>query len=140
MKFQNSQDVLSFWESCWGSLPQEWKTDFLSHPAVKKILYFPDDWITKSIGRNIKLDAALKLLEKSVAVHYPEYSPAPPWEEIETPEEYAERMEREALLKSRKIRERPKPIKPNPKDIQPLTPYEVTMESLRNQPGERHWW
>ena len=48
--------------------------------------------------------------------------------------------EREALLESRKIRERPKPVKPNPKDIQPLTPYEVTMESLRNQPGERHWW
>ena len=97
MRFQNSQDLLSFWESCWGSLPQQWKTDFLSHPAVKKILYFPDDWITKSIGRNIKLDAALKLLEKSAAVHYPEYSPAPSSEEIETSEEYAERMKR--LLK-----------------------------------------
>ena len=101
------------------------------------MLYYPDDWIRQALNRHIKLDAALKLLEKSAKVHYPdEYSPQT--FEIETPEEYAERME--ALLKSRKIRERPKPVKPNPKDIQPLTPYEVTMESLRNQPGERHWW
>lgn len=48
--------------------------------------------------------------------------------------------EREALLESRKMRKSPKPVKPNPKDIQPLMAVEVTMEDLRRQPGEKHWW
>jgi hypothetical protein len=94
MRFRDSQDVLVFWESKWGSLPADWKARFLSHPAIQKILYFPDDWISESINRNIKLDEALKLLEKSAAIHFPEYSSAPPLEEIETPEKYAERMKR----------------------------------------------
>ncbi len=57
------------------------------------MLYYPDDWIRQALNRHIKLDAALKLLEKSAKVHYPdEYSPQT--FEIETPEEYAERVKR----------------------------------------------
>ena len=65
------------------------------------MLYYPDDWIRQALNRHIKLDAALKLLEKSAEVHYPdEYSPQT--FEIETPEEYAERMKK--LLQSSEIK------------------------------------
>ena len=56
------------------------------------MLYYPDDWIRQALNRHIKLDAALKLLEKSVEVHYP--TEVPQNFDIETPEKYAERMER----------------------------------------------
>ena len=57
------------------------------------MLYYPDDWIRQALNRHIKLDAALKLLEKSAEVHYPKEYP-PQTFEIETPEEYAERVKR----------------------------------------------
>ena len=56
------------------------------------MLYYPDDWIRQALNRHKKLDAALKLLEKSVEVHYP--TEVPQNFDIETPEKYAERMER----------------------------------------------
>ena len=100
MKFRDSQDILKLWESKWGSLPGEWRNKFLSHPANTKILYYPDEWIAEAIKRNIKLDSALKLLEKSAEVHYP--TEVPQNFDIETPEKYIERMER--LFPSRENR------------------------------------
>jgi len=94
MRFRDSQDILSQWESNWGSLSLDWRSKFLSHPAIPKILYYPDDWITQALSRHIKLDKILKLLEKSAEVHYPaEYAPQT-LEVIETPEEYAKRLNR----------------------------------------------
>ncbi len=102
MHFRDSQDILSQWERNWGSLSLDWRSKFLSHPAIPKILYYPDDWITQALSRHIKLDKVLKLLEKSAEVHYPsEYAPQA-LEAIETPEEYAERMKR--LLQTPEIR------------------------------------
>ncbi len=58
------------------------------------MLYYPDDWIRQALDRHIKLDAALKLLEKSSEVHYPTNHAPQNLEAIETPEEYAERLKR----------------------------------------------
>ena len=66
------------------------------------MLYYPDDWIRQALNRHIKLDAALKLLEKSAEVHYPDEYSAQALEEIETPEKYAERLKR--LLQSPEIK------------------------------------
>jgi len=93
MRFRDSQDILSHWESNWGSLSLDWRSKFLSHPAIPKMLYYPDDWIRQALNRHIKLDAALKLLEKSAEVHYPDED-SPQTFEIETPEKYAERVRR----------------------------------------------
>ena len=93
MRFTNSQDILSHWERNWGPLSLDWRSKFLSHPAISKMLYYPDDWIRQALNRHIKLDAALKLLEKSAQVHYPdEYSPQA--FEIESPEKHAEIMKK----------------------------------------------
>ena len=57
------------------------------------MLYYPDDWIRQALNRHIKLDADLKLLEKSAQVHYPDES-SPQTFEIESPEKFAERMKK----------------------------------------------
>jgi hypothetical protein len=102
VQFRDSQDILRIWEKVWGSLPSEWRSKFLDHPAIPKILYFPDDWITQAVKIHIKLDDVLKLLQKSAEVHYPPLQPSQSLEEIETPEKYAERMKR--LLQTPDIR------------------------------------
>jgi hypothetical protein len=92
--FRDSQDILSQWESNWGPLSLDWRSKFLSHPAIPKMLYYPDDWIRQALNRHIKLDAALKLLEKSAEVHYAVKNAPQTLEAIETPEEYDERIKR----------------------------------------------
>jgi hypothetical protein len=62
MASYTASDVLNLWEQSWGALPEKWKSDFAEHPAVLKILKYPDEWIEIAISRNRKLDDALQYL------------------------------------------------------------------------------
>jgi len=55
-------NILQSWEHFWGTLPEKWKSDFAEHPAVLKILKYPDEWIEIAISKNRKLDDALQYL------------------------------------------------------------------------------
>ena len=130
----DSEDLLAAWQVLWGQLDPKWHPFFINDPLVEQIIWYDSDFIYPSLKKFRKLSDVLRDIQENTIIEDSSV-------DKEVREDFLKLLaEREALLKSRKIRERPKPVKPNPKDIQPLTPYEVTMESLRNQPGERHWW
>lgn len=130
----DSEDLLAAWQVLWGQLDHSWHPLFINDPLVEQIIWYDSEFVYPSLKKFRKLSDVLRDIKENTII---EDSSA----DIEVREEFLMRLaEREALLESRKIRERPKPVKPNPKDIQPLTPYEVTMEDLRRQPGEKHWW
>ena len=130
----DSEDLLAAWQVLWGQLDPKWHPFFINDPLVEQIIWYDSDFIYPSLKKFRKLSDVLRDIQENTIIEDSSV-------DIQNREDFLKHLaEREALLESRKMREAPKPVKPNPKDIQPLTPYEVTMESLRNQPGERHWW
>jgi hypothetical protein len=76
MTLYSSRNLLEAWESAWGKLPDKWKSDFLNHPAIPELLYYPNDWIEIAILKNKKLANALKYLaENEKEIEPREYRP-----------------------------------------------------------------
>jgi hypothetical protein len=65
MSNYTSRNLLEAWENAWGKLPDKWKTEFLTHPAIPELLMYPDNWIEIAILRNQKLNEALTYLKRN---------------------------------------------------------------------------
>jgi len=79
MASYTASDVLNLWEQSWGALPETWRIEFLNHPALPKILLYPDKWIRLVIPKKRKLATALTYLENLEKKREPrEYWPQTP--------------------------------------------------------------
>jgi hypothetical protein len=130
----DSDDLLAAWQVLWGQLEPKWHPVFISDPLVEQIIWYDSEFIYPSLKRFRKLsDVLLDIQAHTIVVDSSL--------EAELREDYLKHhSEREAALRRGKEREIPKPTKPNPTEMSPLEPVEITMEDLRNQPGDRHWW
>ena len=128
----DNEDLLAAWQVLWGQLNPKWHPIFISDPHVEQILWYDSEFIYPALKKYRKLSDVLQNIQENTPG-------SPAYEEVR--EDFLKRFaEREALLESRKMRERPKLDKPDPTEMSPLEPVEITMEDLRNQPGDRHWW
>lgn len=67
MRIHKPSEVLEFWEEIHGEFKPVWKSLFLHHRAMKRILEFQSDQIKVAIRRNKKLDLVLQDLEMQAA-------------------------------------------------------------------------
>lgn len=130
----DSDDLLAAWQVLWGQLEPKWHPVFISDPLVEKIIWYDSEFIYPSLKKFRKLSEVLRDIQAHTLVVN-----ASVQEEVR--EEYLRHhLEREAQLRKGKEREMPKPTRPNPTDMSPPEPVEITMEMLRSQPGDRYWW
>jgi hypothetical protein len=127
----DSEDLLAAWQVLWGQLNPEWHQLFIDDPLVAQIIWYDSEFIYPSLKKYRKLSEILQEIQANTIIE-------DPLEEQRRREEFlAYLAEKDAR---RVIRERPKYIRPDPSTMPPIEFQEVTMEELRNQPGERHWW
>ncbi|ASY16785.1 hypothetical protein [Candidatus Planktophila versatilis] len=130
----DSEDLLAAWQVLWGRLEPEWHSVFTSDPLVARIIWYDSEFIYPSLKKFRKLSEVLHDIKANTVI-----------QDLSVDEEVRKEFlkhvaERDALLESRKMREKPKQVKADPAEMSPLEPIEITMEDLRNQPGDRHWW
>ena len=127
----DKEDLLAAWQVLWGQLDPKWHQMFLDDPLVNKIIWYDSKFIYPALKQFQKLSEVLTEIQSKTTIENLN-------ETKQSLIEYLE--EREEISEHRKKRGIPKPEKPNPRDIKPLEPIEVTIEDLRRQPGEKHWW
>ena len=130
----DSEDLLAAWQVLWGQLDPEWHPVFTNDPLVAQIIWYDSEFIYPSLKKFRKLSEVLHDIKANTVI-----------EDISVDEEVRREFlkhaaERDALLENGKRRETPTPDKPDPSEMKPPEPVEITMEMLRRQPGERHWW
>lgn len=132
----DKEDFLAAWQVLWGQLDVAWQELFLRDPIVEQIIYYDSETIYLSLKKFRKLSDVLIDIEdrnSRKAIEASQIRKAN--EELIARQDAYNRQ-----LEMRKQREAPKPVIPNPRDMKPLDPVEITMEDLRNQNVERHWW
>jgi hypothetical protein len=128
----DSEDLLAAWQVLWGQLDPKWHPLFIGDPLVEQIIRYDSKFVYPSLKKFQKLSDVFRDIQESDG----NSSVA-----AQVREDFLKHLEeRDALLESRKKRERPKQVKPGPGEMSPLEPVEITMEDLRRQPGEKHWW
>ena len=127
----DSEDLLAAWQVLWGQLNPEWHQLFISDPLVAQIIWYDSEFIYPSLKKFRKLSDVLHDIQGNTKI---EASPSA--DQIK--EDYFKYLAEKGARN--KIRERPKEIKPNPREMPPPEPVEITMWDLRNQPGDRHWF
>ena len=130
----DSEDLLAAWQVLWGQLDPEWHSVFTNDPLVAQIIWYDSEFIYPSLKKFRKLSEVLQDIKANTVI-----------EDLSVDEEVRREFlkhiaERDASLENGKKRETPTPEKPDPLEMQPPEPVEITMEMLRRQPGERHWW
>jgi hypothetical protein len=130
----DSDDLLAAWQVLWGQLDSEWHPVFTNDPLVAQIIWYDSKSIYPSLKKFRKLSEVLRDIKANTVI-----------EDLSVDEEVRKEFlkhvaERDALLQNGKKREIPTPDKPDPREMKPPEPVEITMEMLRHQPGERHWW
>ena len=130
----DSEDLLAAWQVLWGQLDLKWHSLFLSDPLVEQIIWYDSDFVYPSLKKFKKLSDVLQNIQENTIIENCNV-------DTEVREEFLKHLaERESLFKIRKVSKAPKQIKPDPSEIPPIEAVEITMEDLRNQPGERGWW
>ena len=130
----DSEDLLAAWQVLWGQLEPKWHSVFISDPLVEQIIWYDSEFIYPSLKKFRKLSDVLRDIQAHTMV-------VDSSAEEEVRKDYLRHyLEREAVLRKGREREMQKPAKPNPDEMSPPEPVEITMEMLRSQPGERHWW
>jgi len=67
MRIYRPIDVLQFWEETYEVLAPKWKSKFIHHKAIKKILKYNSDQIKVAIRRNKRLNAVLEdLIQQTI--------------------------------------------------------------------------
>lgn len=130
----DSEDLLAAWQVLWGQLDPEWHSVFTNDPLVAEIIWYDSEFIYPSLKKFRKLSEVLRDIKSKTLV-----------EDLSIDEEVRRELlnhlaERDSVIKEGKKRISPKPIKPDPNEIQPLEASKITMEELRNQRDKRHWW
>lgn len=130
----DKEDLLAAWQVLWGQLEPRWHQPFMNDPSVQQIIWYDSEFIYPSLKRFSKLAEVLDDIKRNTLIINAS-------EDLETTTEFLEHQaERDALLEIRKNIAPPIPKKPNPSEMKPLEPVEITMEDLRRQPGDRPWW
>jgi len=134
MAMLDSEDLLAAWQVLWGQLDPKWHPLFITDPLVEQIIWYDSEYIYPGLKKFQKLSDVLRYIQENTMIENSSV-------DVQAREDFLKHLaEREALFESRKMTERPKLVKPNPAEMSPLEPVEITMEMLRRQPGERHWW
>ncbi len=130
----DNEDLLAAWQVVWGRLDPVWHPKFLSDPLVEQIIWYDSEFIYPSLKKFRKLSDVLKHIEKSTIIENTNVT-----EEVRV--DYLKYLaEKESRLVNRKSSQIVKSQRPDPSEIPPIEAVEITMEDLRNQPGEKHWW
>ena len=64
MPIRSSEDLLHFWEECYGNLDAKWQKVFLGQSILKEILKFQENQIMVAVRRNKKLKDVLEDLHQ----------------------------------------------------------------------------
>lgn len=130
----DSEDLLAAWQVIWGQLDPKWHQVFTRDPLVAQIIWYDSQYIYPSLKKFKKLSDVLSDIKENTLIEDLSV-------DKEVQREFLEYISnRDAVIEKGKKRETLKPDKPDPTEMEPPEPVEITMEMLRRQPGERHWW
>ena len=128
------EDLLAAWQVLWGQLDPQWHLAFTSNPLVEQIIWYDSEFIYPSLKKFSKLSDVLHDIKANTIIEESSV-------DEEARKEYLKHItDRDALLEKGKNREKPTPEKPDPREMKSPESVEITIEMLRRQPGERHWW